>query len=160
MTVPIYACRLTGELHTDVPPAEADKYMVSYVDEAVRDRALRRQFSELVGAERDRRESRGTTITLDDGMSIPLRGRPKDQSDLTALGIAAQGRIAAGDVTPFEYRDRDNVIRALTPAQMQELFAKGVAWVTAVRKASWGIKDAYPGHDDDWRDDHHWPDGD
>lgn len=115
-----------------------------------------------VNTERQRRIDLGAEFTLSDGMVIAITGRQQDQTVLLGSGVAAQSMILNGITDDLVYRDRDNQIRSLTPAQMVELYQRGLAWITAIMAVSWAMKDgtgAYSaGIPSDYTDDSHWPD--
>ena len=114
--------------------------------------------SDDVNAERQARLAAGFDATLSDGVTvIPLQGRDEDMRNLHGLCTAAQLRMAGGDTTTVTaFRDRDNVIHDLTPAEVVELWSIGAAWVSAVYAASWAIKDIDP-IAPDYADDSRWP---
>lgn len=113
--------------------------------------------SAVVNAERDRRVSAGTTVTIDGYGPVPLQGRDQDQTNLLGLVTAANLRIASGDTaTLTKFRDVENVDHMLTPPQIVEMWSKGSAWISAVYDASWTIKAMNP-IPTDYADDSRWP---
>lgn len=118
---------------------------------------------EEVDAERARRIDLGAEFVLTDGMVIAITGRQQDQTVLLGSSVAAQSYIAAGNPgAVMVYRDRDNVVRNLSPLQMIELYQRGLGWITSIMQVSWHMKDgtgAYAGGiPSDYTDDSHWPD--
>ncbi|MGN6773513.1 MAG: DUF4376 domain-containing protein [Rhizobiaceae bacterium] len=90
------------------------------LSDVLRPYGLRGPFiaAEDVNAERDRRIIAGKTIN-----DIAVTGRDEDARNLTNLALAAQLRIAAGDMTTLTtFRDGNNVDRDLTPSQMLDLW--------------------------------------
>lgn len=115
------------------------------------------RLAAAVNAERDRRIMLGTTVTVTGLGAIPVQGRPVDQVNLMALADTARDLIAAGvtgAVIPF--RDGDNVLHDLTPAQMLEVSRQGKEAAGAIYAASWALKDGaeIPAK---YADDDHWP---
>lgn len=112
-----------------------------------------------VNAERDRRILAGTTITpAGHGATVRLTGDAETLTNLDALALAATLRMQQGDTTHVtEYRDADNIIHTLTPAQVVDLWGQGTAFVEACYKSSWTLKDAPGGIPADYTDDEHWP---
>lgn len=105
----------------------------------------RRAFSKLVNAERSRRILEGVEILLSDtDRPVALQGREEDWRSLTDLCTNAQLQLGLGDDEPIPFRDRDNEIHQLKPHQVIELWQRGNAWVSAVRQASWRIKEMKP----------------
>ena len=112
-----------------------------------------------VNAERTRRVLAGTTISLDGGLDIPLRGDVTTTSNLQGLAFAAQLNIAAGDgATVTSFRDAENIIHELTQPQILELWAGAAAYVSEVFAASWVLKDDYDPIPADFASDIYWPD--
>jgi hypothetical protein len=115
-------------------------------------------LSDAVNAERARRILTGVSLTVTGHpQPIALQGREQDQRNLLALATAAQARIAAGYNThQTAFRDANNELHHLVPAQIFELWSKGAAWIEAVYAASWSIKDSdsIPA---DFADDQYWP---
>lgn len=108
------------------------------LSDVLRPYGLRGPFiaAEDVNAERDRRIIAGKTIN-----DIAVTGRDEDARNLTNLALAAQLRIAAGDMTTLTtFRDGNNVDRDLTPSQMLDLWQQSAAYVSALYAASWVIK--------------------
>ena len=110
-----------------------------------------------ITAERDRRLHNGVVIPVTGYGDIPLQGRPNDQINLIALADTARDLIAAGITDPvIPFRDADNVMHMLTPAQMAELAVKGKQAASLIYAAAWTLKDmAAPRVDFD--DDQYWP---
>ncbi|WPZ28980.1 DUF4376 domain-containing protein [Sulfitobacter sp. OXR-159] len=116
-----------------------------------------------VNRERDRRLERGALVAIDGYGSIPVQGRPADQINMIALGDTARELLAAGHtaaVIPF--RDADNVMHSLTPAQVLEMVRKGKEAAAEIYAVSWDMKDGtgeFPdGIPSDYTDDKHWSD--
>ncbi len=115
------------------------------------------RLAAAVTTERDRRIMQGALVSVTGLGDIPVQGRPVDQVNLMALADTARDLIAAGvtgAVIPF--RDGDNVLHDLTPAQMLEVSRQGKEAAAAIYAASWALKDsgAIPA---DFAADHHWP---
>lgn len=109
-----------------------------------------------VNIERDRRIVAGLFVATTGGPTVAVQGRDVDQMNLTNLGMMAEARINAGDATPFNFRDAQNNIRSLTPAQMREVWQQSVAHVEAIYAASWALKDNPP-IPQSYADDAYWP---
>jgi len=102
--------------------------------------AAREARHTAINAERHRRIVAGTVI---DGVHVT--GRDEDARNLTNLALAAQLRIAGGDMTtPTVYRDGNNVDHELTPPQMLALWQASAGYVSALYAASWAIKAMEP----------------
>lgn len=110
-----------------------------------------------VNAERDRRLHMQPFTVTGYNATIVVEGDAADRQNLLALGTIAQGMIEAGNTDLMQYRDGANVVHALTPAQMHELWMKGAALVSAVSQASWEIKDDPAGIPADFQNDPRWP---
>lgn len=112
-----------------------------------------------INSERVRRLSVGCSVTVTGLVGAPLvQGRAEDKANLLGLHNAAKYRIDMGDtVGPIEFRDGNNDLYALTPAQMLELYFSAALYVEAVYKASWAIKAMDP-RPADVTDDTLWPD--
>lgn len=115
-----------------------------------------------INAERDRRIEAGATFDVTGYGLIPLQGRLKDQINLQARLIAAQGAKAMGVTDPvLVLRDAADVNHLLTPDQTIELVSKGVAWIETVMMRSWDMKDGVAPFEDgppyDYTDDGYWP---
>lgn len=114
--------------------------------------ARREAKNEAINAERARRIEAGKII---DG--IYVTGRDEDARNLTNLALAAQVRIAAGDMTTLTtLRDGNNINHDLTPPQMLSLWQKSAEYVSALYEASWIIKAMDP-MPEDITDDALWP---
>lgn len=114
-------------------------------------------FSDGVTAERDRRLTEGTTVTVTGYGDIPLQGRSNDQINLIALSDTARDLIAAGvDSAVIPFRDALNAMHMLTPAQTKEMADKGKAAASAFYAAAWTLKDNTP-IPSDFTDDKWWP---
>lgn len=115
--------------------------------------------NEDVNAERDKRIMVGRDFTVSGyANTIAVSGDTTTQTNLMALGLAAQARMAQGDLTtPTPYRDENNVIHQLTPPQVFELWSVGAAFVSLVYQASWAIKDDAAGLPADIPGDSRWP---
>jgi hypothetical protein len=103
----------------------------------------------------------GVTISIT-GLAEPVyvQGRDKDSRNVQGLVTAAQLRLAAGDTaTVTKFRDGNNVMHDLTPAQVIELWQKSAAYVSFVYAASWAIKDGGT-IAQDFADDERWPNPD
>lgn len=109
-----------------------------------------------VQRERDRRILAGSTFTLT-GYPNPVRlaGDERTTTNLHARMSLAQQRLQMGDTTPFGWRDEDNVVHMLTPAQIIELFAEASMFVDHVYHKSWQLIDNPP-IPADYADDKHW----
>ncbi|MBD8554932.1 hypothetical protein IFT84_10390 [Rhizobium sp. CFBP 8762] len=98
-----------------------------------------------VTLERDKRIAAGVRVMIGTIGAIPVQGREKDQTNLLALKDNARDLVAAGIKKPvMTFRDANDVVHLLTPAQMMELVSKGLAWVSQVYQASWIIKEMNP----------------
>jgi hypothetical protein len=109
---------------------------------------------DVVNAERLRRIVAGKVV---DGVHVT--GTDEDARNLTNLALAAQLRLAAGDMsTVTVYRDGDNFDHELTPLQVMSLWQQSSAYVSALYAASWALKalDPIPA---DFADDRYWPQG-
>ena len=113
---------------------------------------------EKVNLERDRRVRIGSTFAVAGYGSIRIGGDDTTIRNLQGLAFAAQLRLAQGDnttLTPF--RDEDNVIHQLAPAQVIDLWSKGAAFVESVFAAAWTLKDRPEGIPSDFTNDIYWP---
>lgn len=133
--------------------------VVRYVD-TLED--IPRPTGDEINAERDRRIEAGATFEVTGYGPVPLQGRLKDQINLQARVIAAQGAKAQGVTDPILLlRDADDVNHMLTPDQMIELVGKGVAWIEATMQVSWDMKDGTSPFEDgpphDYAHDSYWP---
>jgi hypothetical protein len=108
-----------------------------------------------VNAERDRRLAAGSTVTVSGYGDVPLQGRAVDQTNLIALEVTAMQLVAAALDVPMDFRDADNVMHTLTPAQMLEMARLGKQAAAAIYAAAWALKDSgdIPA---DYTDDAHW----
>ena len=121
-----------------------------------------RPTGDEINAERDRRIEAGATFVVTGYGPIPLQGRLKDQINLQARLIAAQGAKAMGITDPvLVLRDAADINHMLTPDQTIELVSKGVAWIETVMMRSWDMKDGVAPFEDgppyDYTDDAYWP---
>lgn len=113
--------------------------------------------AEAVNRERQRRVLAGATFAIP-GASVRLTGDETTTTNLQALAFAAQLRLASGDsTTQTPFRDADNTIHQLVPAQVLQLWSAAAAWVSATFLASWTLKDNPTGIPPDYADDIHWP---
>ena len=110
-----------------------------------------------VNEERDRRLHMQPFTVAGYNATIVVEGDASDRQNLLALGTIAQGMIEAGSTDLMQYRDGANVVHALTPAQMHELWMKGAALISAVSRASWLLKDDPNGIPADFAEDSYWP---
>lgn len=100
------------------------------------------ELGDAVNAERDRRLEAGVTVNVTGYGDIPIQGRAVDQINTLALADTARDLIAAGvtdAIIPF--RDADNVLHTLTPAQVKELTDKGKSAASAIYQVAWAMKD-------------------
>lgn len=107
--------------------------------------------------ERERRLAAGKIFTTSWGASIPMTGRPFDQTVILGLTTRAQAYLSQGDlVTTITYRDGHNRIHELTAMQWLELSQLSMTWFEAVMAASWAMIDSgtIP---TDFTNDIHWP---
>jgi hypothetical protein len=89
-----------------------------------------------INIERDRRIVAGKSIN-----GVYVTGRDEDARNLTNLALAAQLRIASGDIaTLTRFRDGDNLDHELTPPQVLALWQGSAAYVSTLYAASWAIK--------------------
>ena len=109
-----------------------------------------------IDAERDRRLRAGQIITVTGYGDVAIQGRQQDMVTYANLAMRAAQRVQAGDTTPMQFRDRDDVIHSLTPAEMVELMNKAGEAATQIYAASWVLKDSDP-IPQDYTDDTHWP---
>jgi len=132
---------------TPKPQAERDSII------AGRNREARHRG---VNQERDRRLTSGAVVTLSGYGDIAVQGRNRDISIYTNLALRAQQRIAAGDTTPMDFRDRDDNMHSFTPTQMAELLNLAAERADAIYSASWTLKgmDPIPA---DYDNDSYWP---
>lgn len=159
---PFYAPDPNGPSFIETDMSEYD--MGNLLDWRVVDGDLVRVSSHAtINEERDRRLVAGSSFTVT-GItdSIPLTGRPSDQTVYLALLMQAQSLKAALDVTTtITLRDGANVIHELTPDQVIELITQGQAWFESVMVTSWAMKDQTPpfeaGPPADVTDSAHWP---
>lgn len=112
--------------------------------------------SEQVNAERERRLDAGTVISVAGYGDIPVEGRLKDQ--IAYLGVLSAARDAAsggGQPANLKFRDRDNVMHSLTPAQMVALMTAARSYAQRIYEASWILKDQTP-IPQDYQSDTYW----
>lgn len=115
------------------------------------------EFSAAVNLERDRRIEAGRAFALAGGVSVRVSGDATTKENLQGFAFGAQLRIAQGDIeTLVDWRDADNVVHSLTPPQVLELWQKGAAYMSAVFKAAWTMKDA-GAIPENFTDDQYWP---
>jgi len=96
-----------------------------------------------VDAERDRRISEGTQISLNGGQLITVIGT--DDAALLALSMQASTIVLAGEgATEMTWRDPSNVNHALTAVLIVELWSAWQTFKSAVTTAAWTIKDTDP----------------
>lgn len=120
-------------------------------------KALRADLHRQINAERDRRLIAGAVIDVTGYGPVALQGRPDDRTNLIALERAAERMVTAGVTDPvFEFRDANNDMHDLTPAQMFELASKGMAFAGKIIRAAWPLKDADP-IPRDYQADTYWP---
>lgn len=115
--------------------------------------------SQDVNEERNRRILLGKDFVVT-GYATPIAvaGDATTQTNLSNLAQAAMIRTGQGDVTHItNYRDENNLIHALTPPQIIELWSLGAAYVSAIYAASWVLKDNPAGVPVDFVEDVHWP---
>lgn len=146
----------------EVPAFDAETEQLGWDGEAWVVSELPRPTGDQINAERDRRIEAGGTFDVIGYGPIPLQGRLKDQINLQARLIAAQGAKAAGITDPIlVLRDAADVNHMLTPDQMIELVTMGVAWIEATMQVSWDMKDGVApfeaGPPYDYTDDSYWP---
>lgn len=115
-----------------------------------------------INAERDRRINAGVTVSVTGYGDIPVQGREEDRINTLALKDTARDLIAAGITNPIvPFRDADNVLHVLTPAQTAELADKGKTAAAAIYQVAWAMKDGTApfeaGIPDDFTDDKWWP---
>lgn len=104
----------------------------------------------LVNKERERRLQLGAVI---DG--IRVSGTERNITNLNSLAMAAQILIASGRTDSMVFRDEDNVIHELLPAQMISLWMQASEIVTAIYARSWALKDNGP-IPQDFAEDGYW----
>jgi hypothetical protein len=117
---------------------------------------------EAINAERDRRINAGVTVSVTGYGDIPVQGREEDRINTLALKDTARDLIAAGITDPIvPFRDADNVLHMLTPAQTAELADKGKTAAASIYQVAWAMKDGTApfeaGIPDDITDDQWWP---
>lgn len=115
-----------------------------------------------INDERDRRINAGVTVSVTGYGDIPVQGREEDRINTLALKDTARDLIAAGITDPIvPFRDADNVLHLLTPAQTAELADKGKTAAAAIYQVAWAMKDGTApfeaGIPDDITDDQWWP---
>ena len=99
-----------------------------------------------VNVERANRIVEGNSFTVT-GHAAPIQvtGTDEDMRNLQGLAVAAQARMGRGDTTHVTtYRDGNNEMHDLSPAQVFELWSKGAAYIEAIYAASWAIKAMTP----------------
>lgn len=109
---------------------------------------------------RDQRIQHGNTFRPEGyGENIRLTGDPTTQMYLFQRTTDARMRVMEGrsaGVT-YRWRDADNKIHTLSPAQMIDLGQKAITWFEQTIIASWSIKDDPKGVMDDFDKDPRWP---
>lgn len=111
-----------------------------------------------VNRERDRRVLLGKTFEVPGIGGVRIGGDDTTVRNLQGLAFAAQMRLAQGDTTTITmFRDEDNVIHDLLPAQVISLWSQGAAFVSACFAAAWALKDNTAGIPADYQDDTYWP---
>jgi hypothetical protein len=142
-----------GAIERDGPPASAGAMWQgdAWVDPA--------PTGENVNQERERRILAGKSFTLSGHADpVAVSGYDTTQTNLLALAIAAQARIASGDDTTLTpYRDEENVVHQLTPPQVFDLWSQGAEYISKIYQASWAIKDDPAGIPENIVDDPRWP---
>jgi len=110
-----------------------------------------------VNAERTRRLELGVDIPIT-GKQTPVRvtGRSEDRDNLNGLAVAAMMRRQNNDNTTTGYRDGNDVVHDLNPAQLLELYQGAMQYTEQVYQASWALKEmeVIP---QDYQDDKYWP---
>lgn len=101
------------------------------------------------------RSTLGTDIAVTGLGVIPVSGSAEVQADLTALVSAAQ-LSAANPAAVFPFRDQAGVIHTLSPAQVQELYLKGLAFISELRKSAWTLIDTPGGIPANYKEEVHW----
>lgn len=111
-----------------------------------------------VKRERESRELAGSTFTpAGYGAPIRLAGDDRTARNLMARAGNARDAIAAGETgAVFAWRDENNVVHNLTPAQLLDLFRQASMYVDAVSRASWALIDNPP-IPEDYAADERWP---
>lgn len=95
-----------------------------------------------VDEERTVRLFAGTDVEIPGYGWVKLQGRPMDQDALMGLAVAAQLRMATGDMlTTTTFIARDNTLHELTPPQIVQVFVLGSQYVSACHIAARWIKD-------------------
>ncbi|MHA7852188.1 DUF4376 domain-containing protein [Roseovarius sp.] len=112
--------------------------------------------TDQVNAERDRRLAAGAVVTVTGYGDVAVQGRERDVSVYTNLALRAAQKLQAGDTSTFKFRDRDDVMHDLTPAQMAELMDKAGLAAQAIYAAAWALKDGAE-IPQDYAEDKHWP---
>lgn len=156
----------SDDIHADIPAGMitiSDEHWVEFLENP----GLRRWDGEAVvvynpppvpithedvNAERRRRILAGRIIN-----DVHVTGSDEDARNLSNLAMAAQIRMAAGDLTTTTiYRDAGNVDRVLTPPELVALWQASAEYVSALYAASWALKalDPIPA---DFAADTYWP---
>jgi len=112
--------------------------------------------SAQVNAERDRRLAAGVVVSVTGYGDVAVQGRERDVSVYTNLALRAAQKLQAGDASTFQFRDRDDMMHDLTPAQMVELMDKAGLAAQAIYAAAWALKDGAE-IPQDYAEDKHWP---
>lgn len=110
-----------------------------------------------VSLERDRRISRGQTVTTAAGLTLTVQTRNEgDLLNLNGLVTRAMLMLSLGQAGTITFRDQDNVDHTLTPQQMIEVGSLVAAKIDALYKRSWALKDTAGGIPADYQDDRYW----
>jgi hypothetical protein len=98
----------------------------------------------MIGTELSRRLALGVEVDLGGGLIFTVQIDEDSQGRIGNLALAATR--AQMTATPFStpFRDKNNVGHVLNAAQMIDLAEQALARVTALREASWALKDADP----------------
>lgn len=110
-----------------------------------------------VQVERDRRILAGSTCTVA-GYPTPIRlaGDPQTSNNMQARVTNAILAQQQGVTDPiFAWRDEDNVVHNLTPAQFLDLFNQASMFVDQLYRKSWALIDNPP-IPADYAEDKHW----
>ena len=109
-----------------------------------------------INMERNNRINSGCNVTISGVGTVSIKGGDEDTRNLTNLGQLANLFLSTNNNTMITYRDNNNIVYELTPAQMSELWKKTVFYVTSVYQASWNMKDMNP-LPTDYTKDSYWP---
>lgn len=147
------------EILVDDEPVDAEVLtQIQTLSNRYKDDQDKQDLKESINAEREKRLHTGKRFNVS-WQQTPIRmtGRTFDQTVILALLQRAMVYQSQGVTDPIiTYRDGENVIHHLTPAQFIELGQIGMNWVEQVMAASWAMKDSdtIP---TDISDDSHWP---